>query len=72
MDYNSPQKIGLTEYLASLKRTNDGLLYVKAKNLRSQQIVVTQIVRYPPIVIIHRSLLIINPDHFAEDRKLGT
>ncbi|KAF8453975.1 Cullin repeat-like-containing domain protein [Terfezia claveryi] len=38
-----PQKIGLTEYLASLKRTNEGLLHIKATNLRSQQTAVTQI-----------------------------
>ncbi|KAI5785003.1 Cullin repeat-like-containing domain protein [Peziza echinospora] len=38
-----PQKVGLTEYLASLKRTNDGLSNIKATNLRSQQTAVTQI-----------------------------
>lgn len=38
-----PQKTGLTEYLASLKRTNEGLLHIKATNLRSQQTAVTQI-----------------------------
>lgn len=37
-----PQKTGLTEYLASLKRTNDNLQTLKTTNLRSQQTAIQQ------------------------------
>lgn len=37
-----PQKVGLTAYLASLKRVNEGLSVLKQSNLRSSQKVVQQ------------------------------
>jgi hypothetical protein len=39
---NRPQKVGLTAYLASLRRVNDGLSVLKQSNLRSSQKVVQQ------------------------------
>ena len=37
-----PQKVGLTAYLASLKRVNEGLTVLKQSNLRSSQKAVQQ------------------------------
>jgi len=39
---NRPQKVGLTAYLASLRRVNEGLSVLKQSNLRSSQKVVQQ------------------------------
>lgn len=38
----SPQKVGLSEYLASLTRVNEGLITLKKSNLRSTQKAVQQ------------------------------
>ena len=69
---NRPQKIGLAEYLASLKRTNEGLLHIKATNLRSQQTAVTQIVgfsRYRGYSIKIATNL--GLDHFTQNGEPG-
>lgn len=39
-----PQKTGLTEYLASLRRISDGLMSLKKSNLRSGQKAMGQMV----------------------------
>jgi hypothetical protein len=61
-----PQKVGLSEYLASLTRVNEGLVTLKKSNLRSTQKAVQQMVEF------RHGLRLQTADHFRRDcSKLG-